>query len=318
MQIQTIDNYTGELEDVVNNSDSATFYHSRVWIECLAATFPRMDFRSLVAVSAGSVEGFLPYFVVRRGPFRVVWSLPFGTYGGPVAGDRRVASALVDEFSRTLLPAGVLLAGWVDFGDSADPASGWRRQVLQTHLIDLSSGFDTLWESTIDRQRRKRTRRAERLGVTVRLAEGEIDLRSYYSIYSDRIDQWGGRNQYPESFFSMLLERGGDSVRLYVAEHDGVVVGGHFNFYHRDMVTAWQGVTTRESNHLQPGSLLYTRCLEDACARGYRVYNLGGSLDKRSLIDFKESLGGVPYEYCLYTRWSLLGRVAALVKRTVS
>jgi CelD/BcsL family acetyltransferase involved in cellulose biosynthesis len=114
--------------------------------------------------------------------------------------------------------------------------------------------------------------------------------------------------------FLELLERGGDSVRLYVAEHDGQIVGGHFNFCYRDTVTAWNGVTTPESNHLQPGTLLYMHCLQEACSEAFKWYNLGGSLGKQSLIEFKESLGGTLHRYSLYRRRSLLGRLVARFK----
>jgi CelD/BcsL family acetyltransferase involved in cellulose biosynthesis len=318
MPIRKIDQYHRELERVADLSDVATFYHSRLWLESLAATFPRMSFRCLVSYAGKYPSGFLPYFIVRRGPFRSVWSLPFGTYGGPAALDGTVASALIDEFSRVVSSPGVVEAGWVDFGNAAHETAGtgWSRHELHTHLINISGGFDTLWRETFEQQRRKRTRRAERLGVTVRRTSSRQDLTSYYQIYSSRIDQWGSGIQYPESLFARLLETGGDAVRLYVAEHDGAIVGGHFNFYFKDTVTAWMGVTTRESSTLQAGTLLYVQCLRDACSEGYRIYNLGGSLNKQSLIDFKESLGGEPYEYCQYRRRSILARAAALFKRT--
>jgi CelD/BcsL family acetyltransferase involved in cellulose biosynthesis len=317
MLIRTIDTFDGELERVADLSNAATFYHSRVWLESLAATFPRMEFRCLVSYSGDDVAGFLPYFIVKRGPFRAAWSLPFGTYGGPAALDRTSALALVDAYARTVSPTGVAEAGWVAFDGSTDikPGSGWARQALQTHLIDLAGGFDSLWQHTIERQRQKRTRRAERMGVKVRRSNSSRDLRNYYEIYSDRIDQWGSSIRYPENLFAMLLERGGDSVRLYVAEHEGRVVGGHFNFYYKRTVTAWMGVTTRESNPLQAGTLLYVRCLRDACDEGFELYNLGGSLSKRSLIEFKESLGGQSYEYSQYTRRSLVGKAAAWIRR---
>ena len=318
MPIRTIDNYNRELENVAELSDAATFYHSRLWIESLAATFPRMSFRCLVSYSGDEVSGFLPYFTVRRGPFRSAWSLPFGTYGGPAALDGGSASALIDTFARAVSSTGVLEAGWVDYRNLGHtlPGTGWTKQELYTHLIDITGGFDALWQEAVEHQRRKRTRRAERMGVEVRRTSSNRDLRSYYHIYADRIDEWGGGIRYPESLFALLLERGGDSARLYVAEHDGTIVGGHFNFYFKDTVTAWMGVTTRESNPLQAGTLLYIQCLRDACEEGYRVYNLGGSLNKQSLIDFKESLGGTPYEYCQYTRRSILGKAAAQFKRT--
>jgi len=225
---------------------------------------------------------------------------------------------LIESFSRTVSLLGVAKAGWVDYGNRGKPlpGHGWTSKKVITHLIDISSGFEALWQETFEHQRRKRTRRAERMGVKIRRTTSGKDLTSYYQIYCDRVDQWGSGIQYPESLFACLLERGGDSVRLYVAEHDGAIVGGHFNFYYKDTVTAWTGVTTKESNSLQAGTLLYIQCLRDACKEGYRVYNLGGSLNKQSLIDFKESLGGKPYEYGQHTRRSILGKAAALFKRT--
>lgn len=315
MRIRTIDEYAEELDDVALRSDAGTIYHSRVWIESLAATFPRWSLRCIVSERDGTVTGFLPYFFLKRGPFRTAWSMPFGTYGGPATLDGESTAALVDAYADTLSAPRVVETGWVDFADSFC-GEGWKRQTLETHLIDISMGFEALRGNVIERQRKKRARRAERLGVSVRRARSAADVHRYYEIYTQRVDEWGGGFRYPERLFEELLGRSGDYARLYVAEHDGAIVGGHFNFYYKEKVTAWNGMTTQESNHLQPGTLLYMCCLRDACAEGFKVYNLGGSLNKQSLIDFKESLGGVPYSYSQYRRRSLLGRAAAWIKRS--
>jgi CelD/BcsL family acetyltransferase involved in cellulose biosynthesis len=227
-----------------------------------------------------------------------------------VAVDESVARALVDAFGKELSSHGVLETGWVDYG-GWDCGGLWERLEQTTHVIDIAPGFDDLWNTVVDRQRKKRTRRAERLGVTVRRAASDHDVESYYRIYSQRVDDWGGGIRYPKRLFTELLDRAGDAARLYVAEHDGKIVGGHFNFYFRKTVTAWNGMTTPESNHLQPGTLLYIHCLKDACAEGFEAYNLGGSLNKQSLIDFKESLGGISHTYSQYRRRSLLARLAS-------
>jgi CelD/BcsL family acetyltransferase involved in cellulose biosynthesis len=315
MRIRTIDAYSDEIDAVAHRSSAATFYHSKAWVESLGAVYHRMSFRSLVAEHGGEITGFLPFFYIERGPLRAAWSMPFGTYGGPVAFDGETVSALVDAYADTLSSFRVIEAGWVDFTNTG-AGSGWNREMSQTHIMDLSAGFETLWETTIDRQRKKRTRRAERLGVTVRRGRSAEDVARYYDVYLQRAEEWGKGARYPAELFSELLARGGDSVRLYVAEHEGRIIGGHFNFYFGDAVTAWNGVTTPASNHLQPGTLLYIHCLKDACSEGYATYNLGSSLGKRSLIDFKESLGSVPFDYAQYRRRSVLGRAAAWLQRT--
>lgn len=313
MQTETVTTYTEDMDRLAGSCPEATFYQSRAWIESLIEIFPRMKFRCLVARDGGSVAGFFPYFLIRRGPLLTAWSMPFGTYGGPVAKDDNSDRELRRAYASVLSRAGVVTAGWIDF-HGRNVGSDWDSVSTSTHLIDLSCGFDGLWTGTIERQRQKRFRRAGRSGVSVRRADSADDLRRYYEIYRGRLKDWGEKTLYPMTLFAELLERGGDSVRLYVAEHEGRVVGGHFNFYWKNMVTAWNGVTTPDSNHLQPGTMLYIECLKSACDEGFELYNLGGSLGKQSLIDFKESLGGVCYDYNLYRRRSLLGKIAAFVR----
>jgi hypothetical protein len=313
MQIQTNDSYTGEMDEIAEGNEAATFYHSRVWAESLSVTFPHMIFRCLVARRGRTGAGFFPFFLIRHGPLKTVWSMPFGTYGGPVAEDETCAAALRRAYGVVMSTAGLIHAGWIDFNNSAGEP-GWDRKTADTHLVDLTGGFDRLWSDSIEKQRKKRTRRAENSGITVRRMNSHNDLRMYYDIYSRRLTGWGERTTYPLKLFEDLLERGGETVRLYVAEHDGKIVGGHFNFYSKNMVTAWNGVTTPESNHLQPGTKLYIECFKSACSEGFEVYNLGGSLGKQSLIDFKESLGGVRYTYDQYRRRSALGKLAAVIK----
>jgi len=317
MQTETVTTYTPEMDHLAAECRNATFYHSRAWVESLADTYPGMTFRCLVAREAGSPCGFFPYFVLRRGPLLTAWSMPFGAYGGPIATNDRCAEELRLAYASVLASTGVINASWIDFYGK-DSLAGWDSRTTSAHLIDLSHGFESLWTDTIDNQRKKRTRRARRLGVTVRRGDAGDDLKRFHEIYCGRLTSWGENTRHPLKLFATLLERGGDRVRLYVAEHDGRIVGGHFNFYWKNTVTAWNGFTMPESNPFQPGTLLYVECMKQACDEGFDTYNLGESLGKDSLIAFKESLGGVPYDYRVLCRQSLLGKVATFIRGMAS
>ena len=65
----------------------------------------------------------------------------------------------------------------------------------------------------------------------------------------------------------------------------------------------------------QASTMLIATGMREASAAGFRVYNVGSSPDRRSLVEYKESLGGVPYTYRMLRRHRLGGRVAALVRR---
>lgn len=316
MRVKTIDTYPAELDEIARRSPRGTYYHTGAWIGSLKAVYSRLSFRCLMAEDGGEIVGYLPFFYARRGPVRTAWSLPFHTYGGPVSVTGDADLPLLQAYGKVLSGADVVKVGWVDFGGLGSAAGGeWEAADCHTHVIDISPGFDALWEGKIDRQRKKRARRAERLGVTVRRMQTDDDVRRYYSVYHDRIERWGGGDRYPEQLFFELLTRGRDSTRLYLAFCGEEFLGGHLNFYFRDMVTSWNGVTSIESNHLQPATALYIHCIKEACDEGYSRYNLGASLNKQSLIDYKESLGGDVFRYTQFQRRSLLGRFLGSVRR---
>jgi CelD/BcsL family acetyltransferase involved in cellulose biosynthesis len=313
MHIETLDAWIPELDAVAAASPQATFYHTGAWMGALAAAYPRMSLRVLLARRDGCAVAFLPYVETRRGLLRTLWSLPFGTYGGPV-GEEQACGQLLRCYRELASGAGVVGVGCIDYHNALDHAD-WSVTDLSTHVVDISGGFDRVWRECFDKPRRRRARRAEESGVTVRRGGGGEDVARFMDVYRERLDDWKSGSGHPESLFHELLSRGGEHVRLYLAEHEGRVVGGHLNFYHRDAVIAWYGMTSARAGDTQAGTLLYLVCMRDACAAGYRTYNLGASLGKRSLIEYKQSLGGVPYAYRMLRRQRLGGHLAALVRR---
>jgi CelD/BcsL family acetyltransferase involved in cellulose biosynthesis len=313
MQIERLDAWSGELDQLAAGASQSTFYHTGAWLRSLGEAYPRMALRFLVATENGTPRAFLPYVESRRGPLRALWSLPFGTYGGP-AGEEQACALLWDEFRGMFSSPGVVDVGCID-RDAALSADGWEKSELSTHVVDISRGFEHLWEEQFDKPRRRRVRRAVEAGVTVRRGSGVDDMAAFMHVYRERLKDWKSGSGHPESLFFSLLANGGEQVRLYVAEHGGAVVGGHLNFYYKDAVIAWYGMTSTQAGDTQAGTLLYSVCMREACAAGFRTYNLGASLGKRSLIEYKESLGGTPQPYRMLRRRRLGGRVAALLRR---
>lgn len=317
MRITLLDNVPAECDRVRVASPEATFYHTRLWLDAVSAAHPRMSSACLVAEDGAAVVGYMPFFFVRSGPFRRAWSLPFGTYGGPVAaGDRSVQAALLDRFRNLLSTRDVVEAGWTDFHGLGDD-EGWHTYPQQTHIVDLTPGFEHLWNRAFARDRRQRSRRATKLGVVVARSHSAEDLGAHYAIYHDRMRAFATDTIQPLALFQKLFSDGGEQVRLYVARRDGEVVGTHFNFCHRSEMIAWFGMTSALGDKLQAGTLLYTECMRAACAEGLTRYNLGGSLGKESLIAYKESLGGELYRYNTYFQRSVAGRIGAALKHLV-
>lgn len=318
MDIVVVDSFPPELDAVASASPRATFYHTSTWLHSLAAAYPRMHLRCLVAREGSDTVGYLPFFTARHGPLRTEWSLPFGTYGGPVgtAGES-VERELLAVFRRRLSAPFTIEAGWVDFANTS--ANGGHVNQDETHIVDLADGFDAVWNRGFDKARRRRVRRAQEQGVVIRRAQDDADVGSFVGVYRQRLRGWESNEGHPERLFHELVARGADgSVRLHLAVLDGEVVGGHLNFYHGKSVVAWYGMAAPRGDAVHAGTLLYASCMREACEEGFTSYNLGASLGKRSLVEYKEALGGTPYRYRTVRYRRLAGRVAAWIRRVRS
>ncbi|MEJ2722141.1 MAG: hypothetical protein P8181_13530 [bacterium] len=191
MQIRILDRFSTDLDEVALESPQSTFYHTGVWVESLSRVYSGMKFRCLVAEEGGRVLGYLPFFVIRRGPTRALWSLPFGTYGGPVGGDD-VRAKLLAKYSALRRGWGVREVGLVDYSNTVTDGV-FDIDQSATHVLDLTEGFESIWDGRFDKSKRRPARKARREGLSVVEAGSVTDVGDYYAIYDERSRQWGQR-----------------------------------------------------------------------------------------------------------------------------
>jgi len=318
MEVEIVDRLSPAFDELALRSPDATFYHTTVWLESLSRAFPAMGFRCLVAKSRSEIVGYLPFFELKKGPLVAVWSLPFGTYGGPVArGDDEVRRSLIEAYAGLKKVRAVHEIGLVDFSNRVETGV-FDVEETSTHLVDLAGGFERIWEGVFEKSKRRQTRKAMKEGLTVAETRSAGDVSMYYDIYAGRVDAWRERFRYPRRLFADLVAGGAGNVRLFLARRGDDLLGGHLNFYFKESVVAWNGVVRDTADGTQASTLLYAECLRHACENGYRAYNLGSSLGKRSLVDYKESLGGVAYRYRTLRWRSAAGKLAGTVRKIVS
>lgn len=318
MSIEALDHYPAELDDLARQADRSSFYQTSGWIESIAASFPHMRARCLVSRQGERVTGYLPYFSVRRGPFAILNSMPFGTYGGPVTlGGDAAAGVLLEAYARMARTIGVLELSWTDFWNrTGGPAAKAER--CATRIIDLTAGFEAIWRNGFEKSKRRQVRKAEREGLTMVESVDENDIDAYYAIYGERIDGWGESSLYPKELFERLLGNERRHARLFLVKQDDEVLGGHLNFYFKDTVIAWNGVTRRDNRGRQASTFLYSRLIEHACEHGFKRYNLGSSLGKETLERYKASLGGEQHVYAHHRITSRAGRLARFCRNLLS
>src|SRR5262245_51157706 len=75
-------------DQLLSAAPGATIFHTAAWGELWAAEWGDARWEAIVLEDGGRYAGAIPMIVRRRGPVRTVYSMPFGTYGGPlVRGD---------------------------------------------------------------------------------------------------------------------------------------------------------------------------------------------------------------------------------------
>lgn len=277
----------------------ATFFHTPAWLAVLEASFRRLRTGWITAREGGELVGVMPVVEMQRGPFRFLWSLPFGTYGHPLARDPAVRAALLRIFVR-LASRCCCLESAASFFDSAwfsDVPAGACVRMEECCLIELEGSFEDFWRGVLSSKRRQLCNRGLRAGVTVRVLETEEEVQAFHALYVAGSRAWGGVHPYPLRFFLELFKRRDSGVVFWGGYIGGKLLGGNIDFYYGEMAQAWQAGISPEAYPYHVGSLLVTSAVEEAYRRGFKIFNLGSSGGDEGLIFFKKSLGGTEYVY---------------------
>lgn len=251
-----------------------------------------------VHVMDGNYELFVP--LLRRDINGEDWdaSSPYG-YGGPIVSDG--APGL---FVDAAMPAAMELLreqGCVSCFIRLNPIvnAQWCCSIGRlvehgmTVSIDLSRTEAEHWQETTHGHRLDISK-AMRAGVTVRLDETLETLPHFIRLYNASMDRLRATGYYyfNDAYYHTLALELGDRLRLFVAEEDGVIIGGK-------TVTVSGAAGILQSHligvdsrylHRQPSKILMHAIRQWAREQGHQVYHLGGGLGgsaEDSLFRFK-------------------------------
>ena len=287
----------GELSRFVGSFPQATFFHTTAWLDSLEAALPRFGPAWLTVRRGSGLAGVMPVVRASRGPVHFLLSLPFGTYGHPLAIDADAERTLLDGFfGMARSPLCAEAAVNLFSGGSAAAPGGVRTVMEECRLVSLDGGFEAAWNA-VSSKRRQLCRRGEEAGVAVRPIESEDEVRSFHDLYRAESEPWGGVHPYPLALFLELFRRRERGVIVWGAYLGETLLGAHIDFYHGGMAQAWQGGMAERGKEYEAGALLIKGAMAEACRRGMSLFNLGSSVGNVGLLFFKESLGGRERRY---------------------
>jgi hypothetical protein len=285
----------------LESNPKATFFHTPAWMEILSNSFPSFTAYWITARAGSTLVGFLPFIGIKRGPFRTLWALPFGTYGDPISNDPNVARRLLDTFfgmaSRPLCMAAEMDLLFTE--PPRDLPRGVSCRTEECRLIELGGSFEDFRSKRVSRKRRQLCNKALKAGVEVRRIEDRGGLGEIYEAYRIESSAWGGVHPYPLAFFKELFSHRGQGVVILGGYIGDEFLGGHIDFYFGKTGQAWQACLTARAVSFEISAVLILEAVEEAYRRGVGVFNLGSSSGSEGIRFFKESLGGREHLYSI-------------------
>jgi CelD/BcsL family acetyltransferase involved in cellulose biosynthesis len=313
-------------QELLDRSRGATVFHTLEWASVLKETFRDLTVRYiLVEDKQGGYVAGMPFAKSTTLIFTSYLSMPFGTYGGPVAVQGSeddvfpFISTALQGVTRGLLPFSfscVLYGTPVQLERAVHNAFPRGRKVkASTHLINLDAGFQKLWDDAFDKETRTCARKAERSGVKVEEDTTQDGAALLHSLYLKQVAEWGAGTAYPRRLLSKAAELMGDKAKIWVGRLNGEPVCAVLVLYFRDTLMAWLSGQSEEGRKVRASHLVYSEILRHACDKGYSIFNFGSSGELHGVRFFKESFGGREYSYSLYVEESGLFKLARRLKK---
>lgn len=262
----------------------ASVHHHPLWLDVLREAFGYRPAHLACEDAQGNLRGVLPLFTSQGllGGTRYS-SLPRTPSGGPLASDAEAATALLEAaVARVREERGASLQVKLSH-ELIRPVLGLSGgRFRETYIVPLPERDQPLLLSGGGRHRgvQSNVKKAARLGVEVREAEHEAELRVWYALYLDTM-RYRFVPPRPYRFFALAwqLMRPCGLLRVLLAEQRGasgtrLLAGGVFLQYGASVYYGFAG-SSRDDLEVRPNDAMHWRAMCDAHRAGFRAYDMG-------------------------------------------
>ena len=284
---QAGDSDAHEWEAVVAGHPESTFFHRVGWRPFLCSQLGFED-HSLCAFRDGRLAGLLPLLRVRSRLFGdSLTSLPFCSYGGPLAADPTIEDALVGAavaLGERFHVDRVELRGLRSFRSAAP-----RQDLYSTFRGPIPAQLESM--KGIPQKRRNVVRRAASLGLK---ASTGRDADRFFDLYAENARAHGtpalGRR-----FFGALVDAFAQECDiLFVTDASGRDLSAILNFYHAGEVLAYFAGEVAAARETNANDFKYWSLMMHAEGRGCSRFDFGRSKAETGSFRFKRLWGFEP------------------------
>jgi len=255
----------------------ACVFHTSEWCRVLADTYGYHPRYIAAFDSAGDIRAAVPMMLIDSWlTSRRLVGLPFSDMCQPLVSDDAyglLALTGAQDQVNKMSAASLELRG-PGVGNAKDLGFSNGTNFLR-HIIDLDAVTEAM-EARVHQSARRAIRKAEREGLTVRLASDIDSMHAFYRLMVLTRRKHGLLPQ-PKSFFQNLHQHMFESGAGYLllAEYEGRPVAGDLLLRFRDELVYKFNASDPDFLHLRPNNLLLWNAMLTGAALGCRTLDLG-------------------------------------------
>ncbi len=274
---------------LVHQTPSSVF-HSPSWMRVLSDTYGWEPNAYVVLDESGKPKAGLPFCRISDLLGERIVSLPFSDYCDPLVEDADSWRLLIDGLLPEQLP--ISLRCLHNNLPLTDERFTLAKQA-KWHRLDLRPELDALWNAMHDSTHRA-IRKSERAGLTLRVAQSEQELRSFFEMHLKIRKYKYGLLAQPYSFFQNIWRHFVDSQHgfLLLAIHEDKIVAGDFFLDWKDTLYYKFNASLPGDLSYRPNDLLIWEGIRRGKDLGLAYLDFGLSdVDQEGLIRYKRKFG---------------------------
>lgn len=261
-------------------------FHSPAWLKALNATY-NFDIKALILLDdEGEPRSGLVYSRIEDMMARRIVSLPFSDFCDPLVHDRTDWDLLISSLSAEDCQVKMRCLH-NDF-----PINDPRLTLVSRakwHCINLQRNTTDLWLELSGAARRA-IKKAERQGITIRLAANKVELRAFFLLHLKLRKYKYSLLAQPYHFFENIwdnfIPQGHGALMLAIYE-DQIIGGVFFLEWQNKLYYKFNASDQHQLNH-RPNDLIVWTGIQYGQARGYEYLDFGlSNWDQEGLLQFK-------------------------------
>jgi serine/alanine adding enzyme len=281
----------------VEQHEDGTLYHKIAWASLIKRTLGQKPRYIIAKNFSGTVVGVLPLVNLKSMAFgNFLVSMPYFNYGGVLADNAEVSTALVNAATRL---ADSLKVSHVQFRCTEESMPSDLH--LSTHkvnmILDLPESQEALGKS-IGSKRRSQIKRPIREGVSHRIGGKEL-LDDFYDVFCQNMRDLG-TPVYSKKLFADILNTFEANARICVVYWEGKPVSTGFLMHYKNKLEIPWASTVRYANRISVNMYLYWQILSYAIEEGFKQFDFGRSSIDAGTYKFKKQWGAQPHQCYWY------------------